>query len=32
VTQNEDLQLLRTALPPKQPHEREQIPNEEIDT
>jgi hypothetical protein len=31
VAQDEDLQLLRTALPPEQPYECEQVPNDEID-
>src|SRR5262245_7136149 len=31
MAQDEDLELLRTSLPPEQPHEREQVPNDEID-
>src|SRR5262245_48192414 len=30
MAQDEDLELLRTSLPPEQPHEREQVPNDEI--
>jgi hypothetical protein len=31
MAQDEDLQLLRATRPPKQPHQREQIPDNEID-